>query len=595
MLFDKKFDLIFSLGEACSCTQSLRDSKLQLYSYPFDWLYGSDFLGRIDILLNEFKRFIDKGDLVYSHNERSINCNAYTSSFNGITFNHDFLASVDFDEMYELVNAKYNRRIKRLLSQITRAKKILLVYIETPNNPNKLQNNSILIESLQRIKAKYPNKQLSLLYFSNDSKMKALHYKEENLSSDVIKVMGNYWHNGGGGLNFLVEAKFFKLYFKDYSINISILYRFKKLFLKIFRKITNKKFKKQFISDNLPTKKPLVSVIIPAYNHQNYIQETIKSIINQTYENIECIIIDDGSSDKTWQKIQEMQEKLKKRFARVIAQTKRNEGTCATLNKMLDLAQGEFIYLIASDDIAKPQAIEKEVDFLLKHEDYALIVGDNELIDSTSKVCYWDYERNIVYDRDNADFKTFAEFLQYNNKIDFETDEFGRYDKLYLTNHIPNGYLVRQAIFNKIGKFTNEAPLEDWWLMLQIAKYAKMKFLNEILYSYRWHDSNTIKDREKMDNFSKKVKVYENYLLNDIDKSEVLPIVFAITTNGYLYKTIGIPYILVLEKYMLVNNGGGGGSEKLLSYLISLSLAGQNNSHLFIITSSKSWEIPNAF
>ena len=51
--------------------------------------------------------------------------------------------------------------------------------------------------------------------------------------------------------------------------------------------------------------KSLVSVLIPAYNHENYVQDSLQSIINQTYENIELIVIDDGSSDNTWQKIKE--------------------------------------------------------------------------------------------------------------------------------------------------------------------------------------------------------------------------------------------------------------------------------------------------
>lgn len=58
--------------------------------------------------------------------------------------------------------------------------------------------------------------------------------------------------------------------------------------------------------------KILVSVIMPAYNHQNYVQEAIESIINQTYKNIKLIVIDDGSINDAWQKIQEMQEHCKK-------------------------------------------------------------------------------------------------------------------------------------------------------------------------------------------------------------------------------------------------------------------------------------------
>ena len=55
-----QYDLIFSLGSACSCTETLRANKLQYYSYPFDWLYGNNFKGRIDIFLNDFQRYIDK-------------------------------------------------------------------------------------------------------------------------------------------------------------------------------------------------------------------------------------------------------------------------------------------------------------------------------------------------------------------------------------------------------------------------------------------------------------------------------------------------------------------------------------------------------
>ena len=184
--------------------------------------------------------------------------------------------------------------------------------------------------------------------------------------------------------------------------------------------------------------KDLVSVLVPAYNHEKYVQDTINSIIAQTYKNIELIVLDDGSKDSTWQKIEEMKDKCEERFVRVHFETKENEGTCKTLNKLISLAQGEFIYLIASDDLAKPQAIEKEVVFLSKHNDYGLVVGDNEIIDSDSKRCYWDEKKNNVYKQNEATYKTFVDFLSLKNPY-FYNKSFGSYSTLYIRNYIPNG------------------------------------------------------------------------------------------------------------------------------------------------------------
>ena len=133
----------------------------------------------------------------------------------------------------------------------------------------------------------------------------------------------------------------------------------------------------------------LVSVLVPAYNHENYVQEAIHSVIEQTYENIELIVVDDGSKDNTWQKIQEMKEECEKRFSRVHFETKQNEGTCATLNRLMSLANGEYIAILASDDLYKPQLIEKELQFLSQNPDYILCVGDYEIIDPHSKKCFW--------------------------------------------------------------------------------------------------------------------------------------------------------------------------------------------------------------
>ncbi len=291
---------------------------------------------------------------------------------------------------------------------------------------------------------------------------------------------------------------------------------------------------------------PLVSVIIPAYNHEKYIQDTIKSIINQTYNNIELIIIDDGSPDNTWEKIQELKDECENIFKRVVFKTKKNSGMEDSLNIGVSLAQGEYIFIIASDDIAKPELIETEVNFLIKNPEYSLCTCNDELIDSEGKVCYWDKKRNIVYDKKNAKYKTFVEYLKKYNPY-FNDKDFGTYRTLYATNYIPNGYVVKKEVYNKIGKYP-EGILEDWWFMLQFSKYYKMKYIDKILFSYRWHDSNSIKNNERMHSIAIKTLNWEQEFLNNADTSQFLPEVKDIKENGVVLKKRGIPYIFEIKK-----------------------------------------------
>ncbi len=264
---------------------------------------------------------------------------------------------------------------------------------------------------------------------------------------------------------------------------------------------------------------PLISVLIPAYNHEKYVQQTIKSIINQTYQNIELLIVDDGSKDDTWEKIEELRSACEKRFARVFFKTKKNEGTCLTLNQLLENAEGKYVFLIASDDVAAPQLIEKEVEFLENHEDYALVVCDNGIIDEDSKVCYWDKNRANVYEKNEAKYLSFGNYLKQH--FDFSPDKFGSYVQMRIGNHIPNGYLIRKSIFDKTGFFTPKAPLEDYFLMLQISKYAKMKYFDEVLYYYRWHGNNTIvANNQRIIEYDRKTRQYEDVLLEKINPSD---------------------------------------------------------------------------
>ena len=231
----KYYDFIFSLGAACSCTQSLRASGLQMFSYPFDWLYGSDFTGRVDILLSKFSHIIEKEDLenlnIYNGDPKNP-CDLYHNSFNGITFNHDFAHKIPLDVTYDKVREKYERRIARLLNSIERANKILIVYLEIPNEKNKLENNDVLINAMQKFKEKYPDKNFELLYFTQNSDLKFLKYKEEQVADNIIKVIGNYKEVKENAPEYAVVPKFFKKYYRKYSLKTTVKYKIKRAITK---------------------------------------------------------------------------------------------------------------------------------------------------------------------------------------------------------------------------------------------------------------------------------------------------------------------------------------------------------------------------
>ncbi len=234
----------------------------------------------------------------------------------------------------------------------------------------------------------------------------------------------------------------------------------------------------------------LVSVIIPAYNHERYVADCIRSIIAQTYHNIELLVIDDGSTDKTFAKLQDLKQECEERFFRVVMKTRENLGRRATDNELIDLAQGKYLYLIASDDMAKPQAVERLYSFLSENPDYVLAVGDNEIVNADAKRIYWGKHREVVSEN-QAVFKTFGDELRL-NEPDNQHSDFGSYESLLKGNYIPNGYMYsRQAIIDA-GKMDTKVFLEDWYLHLQLSKRGKYKYIPEILFSYRWHGENTV-------------------------------------------------------------------------------------------------------
>lgn len=120
----------------------------------------------------------------------------------------------------------------------------------------------------------------------------------------------------------------------------------------------------------------LVSVVIPSYNHKKYVIKAIESVLDQTWPQVDLIVIDDGSKDGSPEAIAQLFEA--RGGFRFIA--RENRGLLKTLNQGLSLARGKFFCELASDDYFPPDSIEKRVRFLLEHSECVAVFGDGVIV-----------------------------------------------------------------------------------------------------------------------------------------------------------------------------------------------------------------------
>lgn len=217
---------------------------------------------------------------------------------------------------------------------------------------------------------------------------------------------------------------------------------------------------------------PLVSVVIPCYNHENFVQASIQSVINQTYENIELIIIDDGSKDKSVEKIREMIEACKERFVRFEFRSRPNKGLSSTLNEAIEWCQGEYYSGIASDDIILNHKLKTQVEFLNNNQDVLAVFGGVKNIDekeniisiSVGKPKWYNFKRIIMH----------------------------KFDLPAVTQ------LIRLKALKETGGYDSSIILEDWYMWLKLAKHGNIYYMGEVFALYRQHESNMSKDLYKM-------------------------------------------------------------------------------------------------
>ena len=239
---------------------------------------------------------------------------------------------------------------------------------------------------------------------------------------------------------------------------------------------------------------PLVTLVIPCYNHERFVQDCIQSIIDQDYRNIELIIIDDGSKDNSITKIEEMIPICQDRFIRFEFRSRSNKGVSATLNEEIEWAAGQYLSIIASDDLLHHNKISFLMNkFSLLDDTYAVIFGDVNFINSEGEKIYINKYTRVVEANNENCTSSFLEIYTQRRKVKYKAPTvFGSYSSLLEGNYLPAmGAVFKTNYVRSSGGFTNGVRVEDWNIWLKLSKNYRFHYEQKTVAFYRLHGSNT--------------------------------------------------------------------------------------------------------
>ncbi len=250
----------------------------------------------------------------------------------------------------------------------------------------------------------------------------------------------------------------------------------------------------------MPNNLPLVTVIIPVYNHEQFVAQALNSVLKQTYPNIELIIIDDGSKDKSGSIIEKCIDRWSldhspERKITFIKQT--NQGAHATINRGLTLAQGDFLTILNSDDYYALNRMEVLVNQLQQQKAEWAFTGVHG-IDQGGEFLPLDHYWKVWYERNvwNSCLQLTIGFQLLIDNIAVST----------------GNLFFSRFLFEKVGEFKDLKLAHDLDFALRAVLVSEPLFIQDKLYFYRMHDSNTLHQVNHLLEKEKK-QIYQNYLV----------------------------------------------------------------------------------
>ncbi len=275
------------------------------------------------------------------------------------------------------------------------------------------------------------------------------------------------------------------------------------------------------------TKTPKVSVLMPVYKTpENYLREAVESILNQTYTDFEFLILDDCPDKPVEQIVKSYKDKRIK-----YTKNPKNFGISDSRNKLIDMAQGEYLAVMDHDDVSLPERFAKQVAFLDLHKEIG-VVGT------------W-YER----------------FPDSKIKKRYVIDSQIKRDLMYNCSILHPSSMIRKSVLlqNNIRYKAEFSPAEDYALWIQLIGKTKFANIPEELFLYRRHQSNTSKlQLTKMLEVSKQIRNYNQQIHPDLYSSATrctnyIPFFFKRRQKGcsYYYKICNFIKIHQQEKIIM--------------------------------------------
>lgn len=220
---------------------------------------------------------------------------------------------------------------------------------------------------------------------------------------------------------------------------------------------------------------PLVSIIIPYYNHKQFIRQTLESIVNDSYPSKEILIINDGSSDPddtaitTW--IETCRDRIKVEYVR-----RENKGVTKTLNELIAMAHGKYIALVASDDYLINDTITKRVELLERlYPKKLMLVSDAVVVDNDDSILF----ESAMFEQRRAPKKNYFTDAGLKKEIIKRWSVVG-----------PTGFMAK-SLFDIVGTYDESLMIEDWDFYLRVVAKDLLHFYDEKVAAYRWHPGNT--------------------------------------------------------------------------------------------------------